>query len=109
MFFKPFNGKSDECSKTRALGEIGEKDMRNDTALTEAGKQYAKAYAAHYTKKDFHEALELYKGIMAVHSNTKEAEYSRTQIQNIVQSVVPKQRLLDAQVELALTCLGSQS
>jgi hypothetical protein len=56
-----------------------------------------------------YEALELYKGIMAAQPNTKEAEYSRTQIQNIVQSVVPKQRLLDAQVELALTYLRSQS
>jgi hypothetical protein len=83
--------------------------MRNETELTEAGKQYAEAYAAHYTTKDLHEALELYKGIMAEHPNTKEAEYSRTQIQNIVQSVVPKERLLDAQVELALTCLRSQS
>ena len=83
--------------------------MRNETELTEAGKQYAEAYAAHYTTKDLYEALELYKGIMAEHPNTKEAEYSRTQIQNIVQSVVPKQRLLDAQVELALTYLRSQS
>jgi len=83
--------------------------MRNDTELKEAGKQYAEAHAAHYTTKDLHEALKLYKAIMAEHPNTKEAEYSRTQIQNIVQSVVPKQRLLDAQVELALTCLRSQS
>jgi len=84
--------------------------MRNETEqLTEAGKQYAEAYAAHYTTKDLHEALKLYKAIMAEHPNTKEAEYSRTQIQNIVQSVVPKQRLLDAQVELALTCFRSQS
>ena len=84
--------------------------MRNETEqLTEAGKQYAEAYASHYTTKDLHEALELYKAIMAEHPNTKEAEYSRTQIQNIVQSVVPKQRLLDTQVELAFTCLRSQS
>jgi hypothetical protein len=46
---------------------------------------------------------------MAGHPNTKEAEYSLTQIQNIVKSVVPNERLLDAQVELALTCLRSQS
>jgi hypothetical protein len=83
--------------------------MRNETALTEAGKQYAEAHAAHYTTKDLLEALELYKGVMAAHPNTKEAEYSQTQIENIVKSVVPKQRLLDAQVELALTCLRSQS
>ena len=82
--------------------------MRNDTPLTKAGKQYAEAHAAHYTTKDLREALELYKGLMATHPNTKEAEYSRTQMQNIVKSVVPKQKLLDAQVELALTCLRLQ-
>ena len=79
--------------------------MRNDTALTEAGKQYAEAHAAHYTTKDLHEALELYKGVMAAHPNTKEAEYSRTQMHNIVKSVVPKEDLLAAQVELTLACL----
>jgi hypothetical protein len=83
--------------------------MGSETELTEADKQYAEAYATHYTTKDLHEAIDLYRGIMAAHPNTKEAEYSRTQILNIVQSVVPKQRHLDAQVELALTCLRSQS
>jgi hypothetical protein len=76
--------------------------MRNDTGLTEAGQQYAAAHAAHYTTKDLYEALELYKGVMAAHPNTQEAEYSRSQIQNIVKSVVSKQEFLDAQVELAL-------
>ena len=83
--------------------------MRNETELTEAGKPYAEAYSTHYTTKDLHKAIDLYKNIMAAHPNTKEAEYSRTQIQNIVQSVVPNQKLLEAQLELALTCLRSQS
>jgi hypothetical protein len=34
-----------------------------------------------------------------------EAGYSRTQVQNIVNAVVPKQELLDAQMELALARL----
>ena len=88
---------------------LGEKDMRKDTTLTVTGKQYAEAHAAHYTTKDLHKALDLYKGVMAAHPNTEEAEYSRTQMQNIVKSVVPKQNLLDAQVALALTCLRSPS
>ncbi len=83
--------------------------MRNETEPTESANQYAGAYAAHYTTKDLHKAIDLYKAIMAAHPNTKEAEYSRTQIQNIAKSVVPNERLLDAQVELALTCLRSQS
>jgi hypothetical protein len=76
--------------------------MRNDTGLTEAGQHYAAAYAAHYTTKDLHEAIKLYMGVMAAYPNTQEAEYSRSQIQNIVNVVVPKQDLLDAQVNLAL-------
>ena len=79
--------------------------MRNDTGPIEAGQQYAAAYAAHYTTKDLHEAFELYWGVMAAHPNTQEAEYSRSQIQNIVNTVVPKQELLDAQVDLALAHL----
>lgn len=82
--------------------------MINETELTKASKQYAEAYAIHYKTKDLRKALELYKGIMAEYPNTKEAEYSQAQIQNIVKSVVPNQRLLDAQVELARTYLGSQ-
>ena len=83
--------------------------MRNETELAEAGKHYARAYAAHYTAQDLHRAIDLYKGVMTAYPNTKEAEYSQTQIQNIVQRVVPEQRLLDAQVELALNCIGAQS
>ena len=76
--------------------------MSKDTVLTEAGQQYAAAYAAHYTTKDLHEALELYKAVMAAHPKTQEAEYSRSQIQNIVNALVPKQDLFDAQADLAL-------
>jgi len=79
--------------------------MKNNTAPTEAGQQYAAAHEAHYTTKDLHEALGLYKGVMAAHPNSQEAEYSRTQIQNIVKSVVPEQELLDAEVELTLANL----
>jgi hypothetical protein len=48
--------------------------MRNKTELTEAGKQYTEAYAMHYTTKDLHKSIDLYRGIMAAHPNTKEAE-----------------------------------
>lgn len=78
---------------------------RNDTGLTEvaeAGQQYAAAYAAHYTTKDLREALRLYRGLVAAHPNTQEAGYSQSQIQNIVNAVVPRQELIDAQVDLAL-------
>jgi hypothetical protein len=76
--------------------------MRNGAGYTEAGQRYAAAHAAHYRTKDMREALELYKGVMAAHPDTREAGYSRTQIQNIVNTVVPKHELFDAHLDLAL-------
>ena len=76
--------------------------MRNKTELTEANRQYAAPYATHYTEHDLPSAMGLYKQVMASHPSDPEAEYSRVQIQNIVKAVVPKQELLDAQMDLAL-------
>ncbi|MHC5075710.1 MAG: hypothetical protein ACYTFM_04705 [Planctomycetota bacterium] len=77
--------------------------MENNTILTEAGQEYAAAYDAHYTSKDVHEAFVLYGRLIAAHPDTQEAKYSRTQVQNIVNTVVPKQEIMDALVELAVT------
>jgi hypothetical protein len=76
--------------------------MRNENEPTEGNRQYAAAYAAHYTEHDLPSALRLYRQVMASHPSDPEAEYSRVQIQNIVKAVVPKQELLDAQLELVL-------
>ena len=70
---------------------------------TEAGQKYASAYEMHYTTKDAHKAFKLYEGIIASHPDTKEAEYSRSQIQNIVNSVVPKKEINDSLMKLART------
>lgn len=75
--------------------------MKNDTALTEASRQYAAAHAAHYETKDLREALELYRSILAAHPDSQEAGYSRSQIQNIIQEVVPERELLEAEVGMA--------
>ena len=77
--------------------------MINNTKLTEAGQQYATAYDAHYTMKDMYKAFKLYGRIIAAHPDTHEAGYSRSQVQNIVNAVVPKQKVMDALVELAST------
>ena len=77
--------------------------MINNTILTEASQQYATAYDAHYTTKDMYKAFKLYGRIIAAHPDTHEAGYSRSQVQNIVNAVVPKQKVMDALVELALT------
>jgi hypothetical protein len=76
--------------------------MRNETVPTEASRQYAAAYAAHYSGRDLPVALQLYKKLMASHPTAQEAGYSWIQVQNIVNAVVPKQELLDAQMELVL-------
>jgi hypothetical protein len=77
--------------------------MINNTILTEAGQQYATAYDAHYKTKDMYKAFKLYGRIIVAHPDTDEAGYSRSQVQNIVNAVVPKQKVMDALVELALT------
>jgi hypothetical protein len=56
-----------------------------------------------YTAHDFPLALQLYRKLLASHSDTPEANYSRMQVQNIVNAVVPKQELFDAQIDLGLT------
>jgi len=80
----------------------GATTMRNGTELTEAGRQYAAAYAAHYTERDLPVALRLYIKVVASHPSAREADYSRMQVQNIVNAVVPQQEILYAQIELAL-------
>lgn len=77
--------------------------MRDTEFSTEAGQQYASAYDAHYMAKKIPEAFALYEQIIATHPDTKEAEYSRSQIQNIVNAVVPKKRIMDSLMELVRT------
>lgn len=75
--------------------------MKTNAEPTKATKQYLAAYTAHYTAMDLRKAIELYKGVLASHPNTVEAGYAQSQIDNIVNTVVPKQELLDAQVAFA--------
>jgi hypothetical protein len=76
--------------------------MGNEIALGEAGRQYAAAHAAHYVARDLPLALQLYRAVLVAHPSTQEADYSRTQVQNLVNAVVPKQELLEVQMELAV-------
>jgi hypothetical protein len=59
----------------------------------------------HYETKDLREALELYGGVLASCPNAPEAEYSRAQIRNIVDAVVPKPLILETLLQLAITRL----
>jgi hypothetical protein len=79
--------------------------MSDDGVRTEAARAYAAAYAAHYSERDLAMALQLYENLIASHASAREAGYSRTQIQNIVNTLVPPQERLGAQLELALARL----
>jgi len=70
-----------------------------------AAKEYETAHAAHYAPRDLRMALRLYTKPIASHTRTREAGCSRTQIQNIVHTVVPEEELRDAETELALARL----
>ena len=75
--------------------------MKKDTELTEASRLYAAAYEIHYGSKNLRESFALYKKILAEHPDTKEAEYAQSQIQNIVNAIVPKNKWLETQMDLA--------
>jgi hypothetical protein len=79
--------------------------MNDQGDLWEAARDYAAAYAAHYSRRDLSGALYLYKRLVSSHESTPQSGYSISQIQNIVKSVVPVQELLDAQIGLALARL----
>jgi len=75
--------------------------MISGTESSETGREYAMAYTAHYSDRDLPLALTLYEKLIAAHPDTQEAGFSRMQLQNIVNAVVPKEVRLEAQIELA--------
>jgi hypothetical protein len=81
--------------------KTGELDMKESRLSEEAGQQYATAYDTHYKTKDIHKAFTLYEDIIAAHPDTKEAGYSKSQVQNIVNGVVPKKEIMDSLMKLA--------
>ena len=80
--------------------------MRDSAELTGSDRAYAVAHAAHYSERRLAEALQLYRDLIASRPNAPEAGYSRAQIQNIIDAVVPVLERLDAQIALALPRLG---
>lgn len=76
--------------------------MKALTKPTESARDYAAAYATHYTDHHLPAASQLYLKVMASHPGTKEAGYARAQAKNIINASVPDQELLDAQVALAV-------
>lgn len=79
--------------------------MKNELELTETNRLYSTAHATHHLEGDLSRALQLYRELLTLHPNTPEAGYSRTQVRNIVNAVVPEQEMLETQIELALARL----
>jgi hypothetical protein len=71
--------------------------------------QYAAAYATHYTERNLLGALRAYGQVIERHPTAAEAGYSRAQIQNIVNLVVPPRELLASQTDLAARHLQRDS
>jgi len=97
------------CGSARVQEGEGATSMSEDGSITEAARAYAAAYAAQYSQRDLAVALQLYERLIALHPSAREARYSRTQIQNIADAVVPEQDRLDAQIELVFAHLESQT
>jgi hypothetical protein len=75
--------------------------MNTHNPVTEAARRYEAAYAAHYSERDLPLAFRLYREVLASHPGEPEAGFSRMQLQNIVNAIVPKQELMEAQLQLA--------
>lgn len=84
---------------------MNQHDKTGAGSAGEAGRLYEIAYATHYQAQDLRKAFDLYRSLMAAHAGTPESAYSRAQLLNIANAVVPRQELLDAQVDLALAHL----
>jgi len=80
-----------------------------DEHAGEAAQHYAAAYAIHYTERDLLGALRAYGQVIELYPSAAEAQYSRAQIRNIVDLVVPAAEQLSSQVALALEHLQPNS
>ena len=60
----------------------------------QAEQQYDVAHVLQYTDKNLREACKHYENLIAQHPESQEAQYSRSQIENIAKSVVPSEVML---------------
>ena len=76
-------------------------------APTSAQRNYALAYAIHYTERDPLSAMHSYERILASHPGTVEARYAESQLRNIAVATVSAEDLTAAWVKLASDKLES--
>lgn len=67
----------------------------------EVTELYADAYTIHYANNDMRKAFGLYRRILARYPYSKEAGYAASQIQNIINTVVPEEERLTVQMDVA--------
>jgi len=75
--------------------------MTNGTEENNSVQQYALAYGLHYESENLKQAFEQYKHILLEFPDTPEAGYARSQIQHIVNAMVPREEILESQMKLA--------
>ena len=81
--------------------------MKKLNPFGDVGRRYEAAHEAHYVAKDLGLAMELYQGVLTSHPNSREADFSRTQVRNIANSIVPKKELMDGEITLVLAHLAN--
>ena len=74
-----------------------------------AEEKYSEAHKLHYGEKCLQPALDLYLAILNDHADSSEAGFALSQIQNIVNSVVPKAELLEAHVKMVKSTLSQKT
>ena len=74
--------------------------MTSHIVSNEAARQYAAAYAAHYSQRDLPLALRLYQDLLSHHPNVPEATYARMQLHNMFTLTVPQQQRVDQEISL---------
>lgn len=74
--------------------------MTSLIASSEAARQYAAAYAAHYSQRNLLLASQLYQDILFLYPNALEADYARMQLHSMFTLTVPQQIRVDAEILL---------
>jgi hypothetical protein len=84
-------------------------NMNTNKKQSESEQRYTDAYASHYSERDYSAALWSYDQIITLYPGAPEAGYARTQIREIVKSVIPAKELLAAELELVLRYLRADA
>ena len=68
----------------------------------DSAEAYARAYAAHYTTKNYQQAVFGYAALVEQHPGTPEADHARAQVLNLLASLVSVDRVFATHLSLIL-------